>query len=176
MNLPKCGLYYITRDNIRIIDVRFVDYDWQLILDFLYLLPTHSYLYETIWLLEALTNWLFDLPKTENVVNTNKRERTESTVVMKEVANEFHLYKTHRYNIHFVLDCDDKCRDYYQLALEKSYGDYKRIKSEIKRHTLDVYCIIAREPQFTLYYPTEETIPKKFRVKIPGDTDDSSRP
>ena len=101
--------------------------------------------------------------KTENVVNTANREKTEHSVILKGVANEFTKYKSHRYNIHFILDSDDTCRKYYDHALKTGYSDYKRLKSELKRHTLDVYGIIAREPQFTLYYPTEKTIPEKYK-------------
>ena len=142
-----------------------MEYDWQLILDFIYLLPTHSYIYETVWLIDALTHWLFNIMKTENVVKTDKRKKTESMIILKQVANEYHKYISHRYNIHFMLDCDDTCRKYYENAIKNSYTDYKRINSSLKRQTLDVYCILAREPYFSLYYPTEKTIPQRFKVK-----------
>jgi len=169
INMFTCGSYLVSRDCIKVIDVKFTDYDIQLILDFIYLLPMHAYIFETIWLLEALTQWLFGLPKTENVVNTPNRTRHDNMVVLYDVANEFPKYKTHKYNIHFLVDSDDTCRKYYEHALKTSYTEYKRLKSSTTRQTLDVYCIIAREPQFTVYYPTEKTIPSKYRIDF-GDT------
>jgi len=150
---------------MRIIDIKFNDYDWQMILDFVFLLPTHSYIYETIWLLESLTQWLFELPKTENVVKTERRKRNESMVIMEGVANEYSKHLTHWYNIHFILDCDDECRKIYETALKESYETYNKIKSSLKRHNFNVYCILSREPHFSLYYATEKTVPKKYNIK-----------
>jgi len=159
------GNYIGPRDIYRVIDVKFNEYDFQMILDFLYLLPLHSFLFETKWLLEVLTNWLFGLQKTENVVKTDKRYRTDNMVIMYDVANEYPKYKSHKYNIHFMLDSDDTSRKYLEIALKTSYETYLRLLFDERkeRHTLDVYCIVAREPAFTLYYPTEKTIPHKYK-------------
>jgi len=172
--LYKCNNYLVTPYNLKLLDVKFTDYDYQLILDFIYLLPMHSYIFDTLWLLEGLTGWLFGLPKTENVVNTSERHRTDNMVVMQKIANEYPKYRTHWYNVHFILDSDDECRKIYEHASKTSYEFQKRLEllksSESEdRQTLDVYCIITREPQFSLYYPTEKTIPKKYRVNV-GDT------
>ena len=168
MNSKKPNLYYAT-NNIKILDVKITDYDWQIILDFIYLLPLHSYIFDTIWVLEVLTYWLFGITlKTENVVKTDKRIRTENMVIMKEIANEHKKYKSHKYNVHFILDSDDDCRKYYEHALKTSYSTYSRLKHSTNRQVIDVYCIFTREPQCTLYYPTEKTIPEKYKRML-GD-------
>jgi hypothetical protein len=164
MNKLKTYFFLCPNENLRILDINFTEYDFQEILDYLYLLPSFTYLFDVPWLIKQLTQWLFhpNIISTENVVISDKRFKNDEFVKIYNVSNKYPKYKTYNYNINFILDSDDNCRKLIEQIQLQAYDDYKELQTNPQK-TLDVYCIIAREPKFTLYYPTEETIPEKYK-------------